>query len=112
MWTIAICGITLKSIFFDSVPEWMSLSFYLGLGWIGLVSALLLYKHYGIAYVKPLVFSGIAYTTGAVLEFFSAPILITGVIGPHELFHIAVIIGVFIHWRFTWTFADGSARKI
>lgn len=110
VWTIAILGITFKSIYFATVPEWVSLSIYLGLGWVGLISSIALYVHYGIHYVKLLVFSGIAYTIGAVLEFLREPILITGVVGPHELFHVAVIIGAFIHWRFTWHFADGSAR--
>ena len=112
VWSIAIVGITLKSIFFDSVPEWLSLTFYLGLGWVGIISAHALYKYYGMAYVKPLVFSGIAYTIGAVAEFLREPVLIAGIIGPHELFHVAVIIGVFIHWRYTWHFADGSARPL
>ncbi|VAW77001.1 COG1272: Predicted membrane protein hemolysin III homolog [hydrothermal vent metagenome] len=111
VWSIAIGGIILKSIFFTAVPEWLSLSLYLGLGWIGLASAIMLYQQYGLRYVTPLVFSGVAYTTGAVLEFLRAPILVTGIIGPHELFHIAVIVGVFLHWRFTWHFADGSAQK-
>ncbi len=111
VWGIAISGITFKTIFFTSVPEWMSLSFYLGMGWVGLITALLLYRDYNIHYVKPLVFSGLAYTTGAVLEFLGAPTLVTGIVGPHELFHIAVIVGVYIHWKFTWNFADGSLTK-
>ncbi len=111
VWSIAIGGIILKSIFFTAVPEWLSLSLYLGMGWVGLASAIMLYKQYGLSYVTPLVLSGVAYTIGAVLEFLHTPILVTGIIGPHELFHIAVVIGVFLHWRFTWHFADGSAQK-
>jgi len=112
LWTIAITGMTLKSIYFNEVPEWISLATYLGLGWIGVITAHGLYKHYGMSYVRPLVYSGLAYTIGAVLEFLHAPILVTGVIGSHELFHIAVIIGVTLHWRFTWRFADGSAKPL
>jgi len=45
-------------------------------------------------------YGGIAYSVGAILEFMRAPELIPGVIGPHELFHIAIIFGVVYHWRF------------
>lgn len=107
IWTIAITGITLKSIYFDSVPEWMGLTFFLGLGWMGILSAWHLCKRFGVSYNRFLFYSGIAYTSGAIIEFARAPILIQGVIGPHELFHIAVIAGISYHWLFTYRFADG-----
>ncbi|NIR95541.1 MAG: DNA-binding protein, partial [Gammaproteobacteria bacterium] len=35
IWAIAITGITLKSIFFNDIAEWLGLTLYLGLGWVG-----------------------------------------------------------------------------
>src|SRR5581483_9436497 len=35
VWTAAITGITLKTIFFSRLAEWVGLSFYLTLGWFG-----------------------------------------------------------------------------
>jgi channel protein (hemolysin III family) len=35
IWAAAITGITLKTIFFDDLVEWLGLSFYLTLGWFG-----------------------------------------------------------------------------
>jgi predicted membrane channel-forming protein YqfA (hemolysin III family) len=46
------------------------------------------------------VFGALAYTVGATLEFLRLPIVIAGVIGPHELFHVAVLAGLAWHWIF------------
>ena len=107
VWAIAITGLTLKTIYFESIPEWLGLTFYLSLGWLGCVTFFLLCKRFGIAYNRLLIYSGLAYTIGAVLEFIRMPVLISGVVGPHELFHIAVVIGIAFHWRYTFRFADG-----
>jgi channel protein (hemolysin III family) len=108
IWTAAITGVTLKTIFFKGVSEWLGLTFYLGLGWIGALSGVVLYRRYGFAFLKPLLWGALAYTVGAVLEFVRQPILIPGVIGPHELFHAAVLTGAACHWKFVYRFADGG----
>ena len=100
IWTLAIIGITLKSIFFNEFAEWLGLMFYLGLGWLGILSAYLTHRLHGFAIIKPLIYGALAYTVGAALEFLRLPIVIAGVIGPHELFHIAVLAGIAWHWQF------------
>ena len=110
VWSIAITSIVLKSVFFDDFAEWFSLSLYLGLGWFGAVSGLLLYQRYGYQYIKPLIYGALAYTLGAMMEFLRTPELIPGVIGPHELFHIAVLIGIGYHFAFVFSFARPKTR--
>ena len=100
IWTLAILGITLKSIFFNEMAEWVGLFFYLGLGWLAIASAYLTHRLYGYKVIKPLIYGGLAYTVGASLEFSQYPIVIASVIGPHELFHIAVLAGIAWHWNF------------
>lgn len=100
IWALAITGITLKSIFFNDMAEWLGLVFYLGLGWVGILSAYLTHRLHGFTIIKPLIYGALAYTTGASLEFLRLPIVIPGVIGPHELFHIAVLFGIGWHWQF------------
>ena len=100
IWSLAITGITLKAIFFDSIPESLGLTLYLGLGWIGLASGISVGRRYGFLLVKPLVFSGLAYTLGGLLEFLRMPVLIPGIAGPHELLHIGVLVGIAFHFRF------------
>ena len=100
IWTAAINGIVLKTIFFDEFPEWLGLVFYLCLGWIGILSANVLIKRVGVHGIRLVAYGGIAYSIGAIFEFFQPPFFIEGIFGPHEVFHIAVILGVFFHWRF------------
>ena len=100
IWSLAITGITLKSIFFNEMAEWLGLVFYLGLGWLGILSAYLTHRLHGFQVIKPLIYGALAYTLGASLEFLRLPIVIPGVIGPHELFHLAVLAGIAWHWQF------------
>jgi channel protein (hemolysin III family) len=100
IWSVAITGITLKSIFFNEMAEWLGLILYLGLGWLGILSAYLTHRLHGFTVIKPLLYGAIAYTFGASLEFLRLPILIPNIIGPHELFHITVLLGISWHWIF------------
>ena len=100
IWVLAITGITFKTIFFNELAEWLGLMFYLSLGWLGVLSAYLTHRLHGYTIIKPLFYGGLAYTAGATLEFLQWPIVILGVIGPHELFHIAVLAGIYWHWKF------------
>jgi channel protein (hemolysin III family) len=100
VWSVAITGIVLKSIFFNDIAEWIGLSLYLSLGWCGIFSTIHLYKRFGLNYIKPILYGALAYTIGATLEFLRIPVLIPDVIGPHELFHILVLVGISMHWIF------------
>ena len=100
IWSLAIAGITLKSIFFNELAEWVGLMGYLGLGWLGILSAYMTHRLHGFSIIKPLLFGAFAYTLGATLEFLRLPVVLSGVIGPHELFHVAVLAGLAWHWIF------------
>jgi len=98
VWSAAITGIVLKSVFFDGIPEWVGLALYLGLGWAGLASAVALYRAVGLSPLRPLIGGALAYTVGAALEFLRTPTFIPGVLGPHEIFHFFVLVGIALHW--------------
>ncbi len=100
VWTIAITGLVLKTVFFMGIPGWLGLAFYLGLGWMGVLSAWRLIKIYGRGSVELLFWGGVAYSVGALLNIAGWPTLIPGVIGPHELFHVFVLVGAGLHWTF------------
>lgn len=104
IWGMAITGLTLKTIFFHDLAEWLGLMFYLGLGWMGILSGYLTHRLHGFEAIKPLIYGALAYTVGAIMEFMRMPVIIPGVIGPHELFHIAVIAGIAWHWQFIRNF--------
>jgi channel protein (hemolysin III family) len=102
IWVTAITGITFKMIFFGSMSEALGSLLYLGMGWIGLISGTLLARRYGFGFIRPLLWGALAYTVGAAVELAGMPVLIAGVVGPHELFHVAVLFGAGWHWVFVY----------
>jgi channel protein (hemolysin III family) len=108
IWLLAGAGVVLKLAFFERVSEAVGLAFYLGMGWIGLVSGYRVWRLYGGLLMRPLLGGGVAYTVGALLEFCRWPELAPGLLGPHELFHLCVLIGVACHWEFVQRFAHGE----
>jgi hemolysin III len=111
IWGLAITGLTLKTIYFTDFAEWLGLLFYIGLGWMGIVSAYLTHSMHGFRIIRPLFFGALAYTLGATLDFLRVPVLIPGVLGPHELFHIAVLAGIAWHWQFVQTLLTWPDKK-
>jgi len=112
IWLFAIAGITVKTIYFNELPEWVGLTLYLSMGWIGSLSAVLIYHLHGGRYLVPLIAGAVAYTVGAVLEFLRMPTLIEGVMGPHELFHVFVVFGIGFHWLLIARIAEDHRKGI
>ena len=104
IWMAAFAGIALKTIFRAngrlartesvSIPR-------MGGSTIGRSIA----SQCGFRFVTPLLWGGIAYSVGAIFEYFRWPVLVPGVVQPHELFHIAVLIGALFHFSFIWRIA-------
>ena len=111
IWIITVLGITLRTIFFDTIPMVVGDGIFLLLGWVGLYSAYLLWKEYRWAAVVPVALGGLFYTVGAVMNSTNWPVVIDRVWGPHECFHLFVLAGLWTHWRFVWRIADGSFQR-
>jgi channel protein (hemolysin III family) len=107
IWAAAIAGLVLKTVYFDTMPAWLGLLMYLGLGWLGLISTVAIALRSGVRFILPLVWGALAYTGGALVDFLGWPVLVAGVVGPHELFHLAVLAGISFHWAFIRGIADG-----
>jgi channel protein (hemolysin III family) len=105
IWTVAIAGIVLKTVYFDAIPEWVGLAIYLAFGWIGVFSWTALARRFGMRFARPALWGALGYTLGAVVDFLRWPVLVPGVLGAHELFHLAVLAGVAFHWHFIFNFA-------
>jgi channel protein (hemolysin III family) len=107
IWTFAAVAITIKSVYFDALPDFLGTALYLGMGWIGLASGIPLWRRYGFAFVAPVLWGGVAYSIGAVLDSLRWPIIVPGVVQWHEVFHVAVLMGLSFHWAFIYSIADG-----
>jgi channel protein (hemolysin III family) len=113
LWVLAILGVTLKSIYFNSTPQGFGVAMYVGMGWLAGVAMILLARRYGVRFVLPLFVGGVIYTAGAAVEWLEPPALIRNVFRAHELFHLAVLGGLYYQWRFIWTIAgmEGSETR-
>lgn len=112
IWTCAVAGVVLKTVFFEGVSESLGLALYLSMGWAGAVSAALIARRYGLRPVVPLAVGAAAYTVAALLEFLRWGVIIPGLVHHHELFHLLVLAGAFAHWVFIWRFADGRLAPV
>ena len=106
IWILASVGIFLGLVFLNTIPESVSLVYYLAMGWLGGITTVMLWLRFGFQFISPLLYGSIAYTSGAIGDFLREPILLSGVIGPHEVFHFAVLIGIGFHWKFISSFAN------
>ena len=110
IWTFAIAAITIKSIYFDQISPSLNLALYLSMGWLGLFSGISLWRRYGFQFMQSMLWGGVAYSVGAVLGSSTWPVLIHGVIQGHEIFHVAVLIGLGFQWAFIYQIADGHIQ--
>lgn len=106
VWSVATTFITLKTVFFTSLPEWLGLAFYITLGWGVGITAIPIYRRHGFNHLAPLIYGGVAYTIGAVMEFAGWFTVIPGVMQAHEIWHVAVLVGALFHWRFVWNITE------
>jgi len=100
VWAAAITGVVLKSIYFEGFPYWLGAVLYLGLGWVGGVTMIASWKLHGFRFGRRMVLAGLAYTAGAIIDVAAWPTLWPGVVGPHELFHLFVLLGVWFFFSF------------
>ena len=111
LWLGVGIAITFKTVFFHSMSYGLGLALYLAFGWLGLTSGIKLWRRYGYRFIRPVLWGGVAYSLGAIAEFLQAPEILPGVIGPHEFFHVMVLVGLCCHWYFMWEIA-GEARRL
>jgi channel protein (hemolysin III family) len=100
IWGYALIASLLQVCWFATFSGVVGLVLYLGLGWIGLATVIKLGREIGARTVRPFWFAGLAFSAGAVLEASGHPVLVVNWIGPHEIFHLAVIAGLALHWLF------------
>lgn len=106
VWVAAVTGLVLEIVFFESFPEAILLSLFLGLGWIGALSGYHFRRSYGDPSLWLLGGGGLLYSLGALIDFANWPIIIEGVLGPHEIFHFFIIAGAGAHWLFVLHWSD------
>jgi channel protein (hemolysin III family) len=97
VWSATIVGIVLKTVYFASVPEWLSLALYFAVGWVGGSAIFEMIRQVERRQWLLFVAGGSVYTVGAILDWQRIPVVVPGIVGPHEVFHICVMVGATCH---------------
>jgi channel protein (hemolysin III family) len=100
IWSYAAVGILLQAFAFEHVKGVTGLVLYLALGWVGVLSIFKVGRQIGFREARLILLAGLVYSAGALLDAAGRPVLFERWFGPHELFHVAVITGMALHWAF------------
>jgi channel protein (hemolysin III family) len=111
LWVIAVCGVTLRTVFFDSLPYAWGTAIFLAMGWIGLLSTFLVLRDYGRPPTIPLIAGGILYTLGAIGDGIQWPTIIPMVWSSHETFHMMILAALGCHWSLISQLAEGRLSR-
>jgi hemolysin III len=98
-WLIAACGITV-SFFHAIMSNQVFTILYLGMGWGMCFSYFQLTRVLRHRQMALVLVGGLFYSVGAVLNWAHWPVLLTGWVGPHEVFHLFVMAGTVTHFLF------------
>jgi channel protein (hemolysin III family) len=112
VWIVAITGLTLEVVFFHEFPQSLILSLFLGLGWTGALTGYKFRASFQGESLKLMVLGGISYSFGGLIDFINWPVLWPGFLGPHEVFHVLVVIGAVLFWRFIYEWADHPVANV
>ena len=112
MWLLAATGITLFTVFFDRLPPGLGIGVYLLLGWIAGSAGVVIWRRYGTRRIGLLLLGGVVYSVGAILLGLDWPQLLPGVFGAHELWHVAVLLAMALHWRFVYQCAHLPPERL
>jgi hemolysin III len=98
IWGLALLGFATMWLF-PKPPHALNISFFLGLGWLGVGPVVHYYRAVGWRAMNWVWLGAALYTLGAVCELAKWPVVVPGFVGPHEvmhLFHAAAAVAFFI----------------
>src|SRR5262249_45289949 len=81
-------------------PGWLSTGLYLGMGWGSAFCYAEVARRVSGRALLPILVGGVLYSVGAVINLLQQPVFWTGVFEAHALFHLLVLAGSVVHFRF------------
>ena len=100
IWVFTGAALLGKIAWWSSLGDTTGLGLYIGLSAAGLSSIAFLPRKLPWRAFAPMAGGAIVYVVGALLDHGGIAWIIPGVFGPHEIFHVAVIGALVLHWRF------------
>ena len=102
VWGLALVGILLK-VFAPFTPRWVTVTLYIGLGWIAAIAVKPLLENFSTGGLALLIGGGSAYTLGEVGYATKKPDLLPEYVGFHGIWHVMVMLGAGLHFAFIGT---------
>ena len=99
IWLFAFIGIILK-VKFINMPRWLGTIIYIAMGWFVVFIPNILTQLPTTAFVL-LLAGGLSYTIGGLIYWTKKPNIFQ-TFGFHEIFHIFILIGSFLHFLFIY----------
>ena len=87
VWGLALLGFATMWIF-PKPPHILNISFFLGLGWLGVGPVVHYYRAVGWRAMNWVWLGALLYTTGAVCELTKWPVVVPGYVQWHEVMHL------------------------
>jgi hemolysin III len=102
VWLVAFLGIAYTHSK-PRLPQWarsrfFSTGIFVLMGWIALLRIRTIFSHISYFGMLALVLGGLSYTVGAIIYATKRPVLVQGIFGFHELWHIMVLLGFVFHY--------------
>jgi hemolysin III len=97
IWTLAVIGILFKILWINA-PRWVSVAFYLFMGWLAVLTIPDLIGSVPAGAIAWTVTGGLSYSVGAVIYGIKKPDPFPEVFGFHEIWHLFVLGGSFSHF--------------
>jgi hemolysin III len=99
VWLMAVTGIGCMWLL-PKAPHSLTVSIYLGMGWLGLAPIWQYYRAVGLRAIGWALWGAAFYTFGAICELTKWPVILPGVIQSHEVLHLCDMAGTFCHFVF------------
>jgi hemolysin III len=110
LWLMAGLGLILELQQLSELPLWVSPLLYVGMGWAGFPSLVLIYRGYGTRYALPLLAGGLLASLGGLIDSYQWPVLVPQVFEAHELLHVLVLMGHVPFWVVIYHSTRGMVR--
>lgn len=92
VWGLALIGLVMMTRWMGA-PRWASTTFYVALGWVGLIATPVLFRALPPAGFRWMLAGGAVYTIGALIFLLERPNPFPAVFGAHALWHCFVLGG-------------------
>jgi hemolysin III len=99
VWSMAIFGI-FSLLVWPTVPPWLYTLQYVLTGWGACLGYFEMARSLPARALRPVWLGGLLYTIGAMMNLAEWPVLVPGVFGSHELWHVFGMAGSFCHFWF------------